>query len=269
MGHMLDSLLNEGADYIELLLEALRTVEPMTRSRSSSMSGASGSTGYRSPAEFDAVISVVASDLGLTHLDIPKFRALHYERWLRQLELLSGGYEFEVEARRLIEFVVVSDVATAMPITGRDVIDEFGLEPGPGVYASLLRARELFIAEPCGRDELLRRLAEGDPETEAGPLGRFLSIQALIERMRGPFRSRRSSSVRDPVAATPDAASESEVPSDHYETRGTSWGARSLLDCPKALRSTHSRLPARRSTPAVRSGSSRPSKSKTKRSRRQ
>jgi hypothetical protein len=114
---------------------------------------------YHPPHTFDELIALVASDMGREHLDVALLRKRFYEKWTRELQLLRGDYDFAVEARKLIEHALLVETTRVLPITGDDIMQVFGVPPGPKVGQYLEWAREIYIAEPCGREELLKRLA--------------------------------------------------------------------------------------------------------------
>jgi hypothetical protein len=113
---------------------------------------------HHSPEAFDPIVAAVATDLGREHLDVVRFRKRFYDRWIEALSLLDGEYDFAVEGRRVVESSLLTEALPVLPITGTDVMAEFGLEPGPQVGAVLQQARSLFDQAPCARDELIARL---------------------------------------------------------------------------------------------------------------
>lgn len=112
--------------------------------------------------EFDNLIFKVATDMGRENLDFVRLRKRFYDEWVKELELLQGNYDFEVEGRKLIEHVLLYKLTPVLPITGNDIIKEFNISPGPEVGKFLERAHKLYIAEPCSRDELLKKLRLGN-----------------------------------------------------------------------------------------------------------
>ena len=46
---------------------------------------------------------------------------------------MKPGYIFEVEARKLIENTLLTEMKSVMPIIGLDIMNYFGVEPGPKV----------------------------------------------------------------------------------------------------------------------------------------
>ncbi len=115
-------------------------------------------TRHHSPAAFDPIVAAAAGDMGRDFLDVPRFRKRHYDKWADAIRGLDGAYDFEREARRLVEQSLMSDATAVLPITGTDIIREFDIEPGPRVGELLALARTLFEAEPCDRQTLLSRV---------------------------------------------------------------------------------------------------------------
>ncbi len=113
---------------------------------------------HHPPEEFDRVISQVARDLGKDSLDVARFRRRYYDRWVDQLNLIQGHYEFSVEARKLIESSIMETLSPILPITGEDIIKELGLSPGPRVGKGLTLARELDAGQHLSRDDLIKKL---------------------------------------------------------------------------------------------------------------
>lgn len=112
---------------------------------------------YHSPYEFDRLIAEVAKDIGREHIDPIQVRKRFYEKWVAEMILLEANYDFETEARKRIENVLL--VTPILPITGKDVMAEFGLVPGPEVGKLLQRAHVLYSDSPCSREVLLQRLS--------------------------------------------------------------------------------------------------------------
>ena len=113
---------------------------------------------YHSPHEFDALILEVASDMGRAAIDHTRVRTRFYDGWCAELSLLTADYDFRHEARKLIEHSLLHATTPVLPITGRDIIDGFSIEPGPQVGHLLNRARTLYDQRPCAAEELLERL---------------------------------------------------------------------------------------------------------------
>lgn len=113
------------------------------------------------PHAFDALIAEVASDLGREAINPVKVRKRYIESWTRELDSLAYNFDFEREARKLIERALLHDIAGLLPITGQDILDYFGdVQPGPVVGQLLKAARTLYENHPCNRQELLQKLAQ-------------------------------------------------------------------------------------------------------------
>lgn len=113
---------------------------------------------YHPPEQFDHLIALVAGDLGLPIIDVAKVRRQNYERWQSWLESLAFGYDFDREARRLIEHALLRDRLAPLPIDGSDIMRHFNLKPGPKVGEYLRQAVFLYGTRPCKGAELLHRL---------------------------------------------------------------------------------------------------------------
>ncbi len=120
---------------------------------------------YHEPHEFDRVISVTANDLGLEHLDPVRMRKQYVDKWTKQLDSLSAGYDFDMEVRRLVEQSLLAD--QPIPITGSDIMTELGIPPGRQIRELLSKATQIYYQNPCPKDELLAILRrEVSPTTE-------------------------------------------------------------------------------------------------------
>jgi hypothetical protein len=97
--------------------------------------------------------------MGRDNLDAVRLRKQFYEKWKRELELQQGNYDFEVEARKLIEHVLLHETTAVLPLTGKDIMLEFNIPPGRQVGQLLEQARNLYIADPyLSRNDLLEKL---------------------------------------------------------------------------------------------------------------
>lgn len=154
----LTSLLNEAIDFFSGLRTCIRSIEQDDSQKQILSEWDFIRKRYHPPHEFDNLISKVAADMGRENLDAVRLRKQFYNQWVKQLELLQGNYDFEVEARRLIEHTLLYEMIPVLPITGHDIIKEFNVVPGPIVGQLLEKARNLYNNEPCSRDELLEKL---------------------------------------------------------------------------------------------------------------
>jgi hypothetical protein len=154
----LAAFLVEAEAFYRAVLKTLREIESDASRQSIVEQWQTKITRHHSPAAFDAIISAAAEDMGREHLEVVQFRKRYYDRWIEALRSLDGDYEFDHEARRLVERSLLTDVTSVLPITGSDVIAEFGIDPGPDVGRLLQQARLIYEANPCSRDELILAL---------------------------------------------------------------------------------------------------------------
>ncbi|WP_153304463.1 HD domain-containing protein [Desulfosudis oleivorans] len=108
--------------------------------------------------EWDRIVRDVINDLGMEYLDISNLRSRHFEKWNKQLSILSSRVNIQEEARKIVEHTIIKDSNIPLPITGRDIIAVLNIPPGPEIRAKLKEAEELFFKSPCGREELLAQL---------------------------------------------------------------------------------------------------------------
>ena len=112
---------------------------------------------WAAPA-FDPLIDDVKYRLGREALNTIAFRNLHVDKWRQQLYLLEDGFEFEFEATRLIERTLLDEDSVVLPVTGRDLIEELGVKPGPVVGELLEEARRHFGVHRSGKRKLIAHL---------------------------------------------------------------------------------------------------------------
>jgi hypothetical protein len=154
----LTSLLNNAIDFFSALRTCIRSVEQDDSRKQILNEWDFIRKRYHPSHEFDNLISKVATDMGRENLDVVRLRKRFYTEWVKELDLLRGNYDFEVEAQKLIEHALLQKMTPVLPITGHDIINEFNVMPGPKVGQLLEKARNLYNIEPCSRDELLEKL---------------------------------------------------------------------------------------------------------------
>lgn len=152
------SLLTEAQNYMKALIFCVRSLEKDDSKETIIKDWSSKKNRYHAPYEFDEVISIVVNDMGKDSLDIERLRKKYYQEWSNYFIECRSDYDFNKEARKLIESVLISDTPPLLPITGEDVIREFQIQPGPAVGNILKKARELYEAEQCSSGILLERL---------------------------------------------------------------------------------------------------------------
>lgn len=109
--------------------------------------------------DFDSLIREIAGDIG-RDVDAVKFRNKYQGRWNEELSIKPLNSDFLGEARKLIEYTLITQTADVMPINGKDVIAELGVPRGPRVGELLEMAYSYYVAERLPREKLLDRLRE-------------------------------------------------------------------------------------------------------------
>ena len=151
-------LLSESLKFLETILNLLRLIEKDESRAVICSDWRFRRDRYHSPHEFETLVPKVATDMGHDSIDAPRLIRRNYDRWTQCLRAFSSEYDFETEARKLIENAILTDLMNLMPITGQDVIRAFNLEPGALVGRLLGEARNLYQQAPCTREQLLERL---------------------------------------------------------------------------------------------------------------
>lgn len=154
------NVLLDAISFGEALLRCIRSIEGDDSKERILQEWESRRSRSHSPHEFDTLIGIVASDMGREHLDAVRLRKRFYDRWIKEMEMLEEGYDFGLEARKLIERTLLSEVEPVLPITGKDIISVLGVPPGPEVGRVLEQAKILYEEEPCAATQLLERLRE-------------------------------------------------------------------------------------------------------------
>jgi len=155
-------LLGEAVAFLELLADAVRCVERDASHEQIREDWLRRINRQHGPEEFDALISIAANDMGRDGIDIVSLRRRFYEKWVAALRLLAYDYDFEKEARRLIEHAILNEATPGLTITGDDVIKAFGIEPGPEVGRLLERAKHLYEQSPMAAEDLIELLRATD-----------------------------------------------------------------------------------------------------------
>ena len=115
--------------------------------------------GQITPYAFDSIVASVATDLGRSGINLEKFRACHQKRWIESLGMLREGYDFQDEARRLVEESFLASPEKS-PVTGTDIITQLGVPQGDGVGKLLKVAQRLFESGIREKSQILERLRE-------------------------------------------------------------------------------------------------------------
>jgi hypothetical protein len=196
----LDGILTEAASFLTAMDICLRAIE-----RDEGRDGILDRwrieiSRHHPPEEFDRIIEEAASDLGRPHIDAVRVRRRYYDQWVDRLSYLSLGYDFAVEARRLVEYSLLVDISAGIPVSGQDIMEEFELAPGPEVGALLARAKAIFEESPRDRASLLAAL-KAEVESDKQP----------VDQPPREDRQANPSSDEDPVKANPGATAHTDV----------------------------------------------------------
>ncbi|MBI3727108.1 MAG: hypothetical protein HY254_02120 [Burkholderiales bacterium] len=115
---------------------------------------------YHPPHAFDSLIPSILDDIGRAQMDPMRLRSKYYADWHRALECLNDDYIFEDEARKLIEFSILSETNQTLPISGKDIIENLNVPAGPKVGELLETAKQIYAVSRCEKLVLLRKLKE-------------------------------------------------------------------------------------------------------------
>lgn len=168
------SLLSESQDFLKLAIDCVRFVEKDESKERVVEQWLFQVRRHHPIYEFEKLVSITARDMGQEFLDATRICERYYDKWSKELRLRTGEYDFETEARKLIEHTLLTDAELPLPITGQDIIRQLGIQPGPSVGILLKKARNLYNNTPCTREALILRLAESEglnilsPENKSG-----------------------------------------------------------------------------------------------------
>lgn len=154
----LNGILGEAHEFLRTMKDCLRAIETDEGREGILDRWRFQISRHHPPEEFDRIVRESASDLGRAFVDVVRLRNRYYDQWMEKLSFLTADYDFELEARRLVENALLLDIAAGMPLTGKDIIEELGFAPGPKVGSALTLARRLFDEAPRDRDALLAAL---------------------------------------------------------------------------------------------------------------
>ncbi|MGW3386725.1 hypothetical protein [Streptomyces cinereoruber] len=113
---------------------------------------------------FHTIVSTVASDMGRHTVD-PVALFKRNENEIRRILRITNENDLEFATRQCIERVLLTEVSALLPITGKDIIETFGVKPGPKVGELLQKARKIHEEAHCTRAQLLERLAASADST--------------------------------------------------------------------------------------------------------
>ena len=167
------ALLKEALEFLEALLVTVRAIEADESREEIVRDWDLRIKRNHPPEEFDRLIAEVAADMGRDTINPVGIRVRFYDQWEQELSLLRAEYDFGIEARKLIEHVLLSSITAVLPITGKEIMEQFGIAPGPRVGELLEQARRIYDQKPCNRQSLLEqlKLSIGQRTNEDSPPG--------------------------------------------------------------------------------------------------
>jgi hypothetical protein len=166
----LGGIINEAVTGLQALVRTLRSIESDESCTQICDEWRLRVSRTLAPYQFDELISIVAADMGRPEIDPSALRKKHYEQWIKHLALLNEEADVWQEARKLVENAILTAIPHVLPITGKDLIAEFQIAPGPEVGRFLEEARALCAQQRLNRDELMAKLR--DRRDSAIPAGR-------------------------------------------------------------------------------------------------
>jgi hypothetical protein len=113
-----------------------------------------------SPFEYDRIIELAASDMGFISIDPIILRKRFYEKWEKKIKLFRDGFNFELEARKMVEQTLLNEENLPLPISGADIMSELGIAAGPDLRKVMKMALRYYCEMPCSKKELMKRLRD-------------------------------------------------------------------------------------------------------------
>lgn len=113
------------------------------------------------PHEVDRMIEELKPLYGLDHLDARAFRDRHYQGWRERARVLAADRDPRTYVRALIEQALALHIqADPAPLSGDEIMDVFGLRPGPDVGKLKRRTEELAARGIRTKRELVEVVAD-------------------------------------------------------------------------------------------------------------
>jgi hypothetical protein len=115
---------------------------------------------WRSREEWRALLEEVVLDIGREELVLESVLDRFASDWNKNLQFVGAKHEFKDIGRRIIESTLLKDDVRLCPVSARDIMVTFALDPGPKVGELLKLTHALYLEQPCGKDALLSRIKE-------------------------------------------------------------------------------------------------------------
>ena len=109
---------------------------------------------------FDGLVRDACLLLGITCVDVPKFRSRQLARWREVVDTVPTEDDPMETVTRIIERDLLNHTSGMLPIAGKDIMVALDLESGPEIGAALRYARELHDLGVRDREQLLQRVKE-------------------------------------------------------------------------------------------------------------
>ena len=157
-GSCLTRILVDARSFLVAAVECVRCVERDESSQFMLDQWSARLSRYHPIRHFEELVAIIIHDMGQDALDYRRIARQHYQQWNSDLQSRSENYSFEEEARKLVERTILNEADLPLPITGGDIMREFGIRPGSEVGRLLRKARALYLDDPCHKELLLSRL---------------------------------------------------------------------------------------------------------------
>ncbi len=108
------------------------------------------------------LVEEIAKSLG-RDIDYVLIVDKNYSKWMKELKYSStlNIDNFIDNLKKVIEYTVLEETGNIMPITGKDIILEFGIKPGRLVGSLMEKAKDIYNNnKSINKEELLKSLSE-------------------------------------------------------------------------------------------------------------
>ena len=155
-------LLGASESYLALLVRCVREIERDESVDMITQQWRVRLSKHHPKHEFERIVEMSMHNIGQDSLDPKIVTARYYDKWSNDLRSRSEDYVFEKEASRLVEQTLLNEMDPPIPISGNDIIREFGIPPGREVARLLRRAKAIYLEEPANRNQLMRVLMDSE-----------------------------------------------------------------------------------------------------------
>ena len=156
------SFLKDACEFLDALLKCIHYIEQDTEFRDATLSEWEFRRKHNYPShKFYELIQIVAADMGHKYIPPKKIYNKYKDEWNKDLENLTGDYNFEDVVRKWIEAALLQD--PILPIDGKDIIEHFQIPSGIEVRNILVEAKNLCSTNPylySSREKLLEELKQ-------------------------------------------------------------------------------------------------------------